>query len=347
VRRAGEGPARLRAALVVAAVIVGVALLGRGLDGGSAEAVVLDVPPAGQTLSAELPDGTPVFVSHEPDGDVHVVEAVNPHRSHGLQTLVGWCPEAGGFEDAVDGSRFDASGRWLFGPAQRGLATFDGTAGTGAVLVGARRAGRPRSTVADPAVRQWCSPGNGLDARAMVTHAADATADLLGVPGQAMLWCDGVRDTDPPRCAETVAVLAGAEAEGPLPWGWKGPVRRDAADPGSVQLLPGGKEEVPAVGTLTRVFGEVRRLSTVAGTLRLVVNRKIVFSDFFTVARPLELGEPVPRLWKLGDHDGPILLTYVLTGSSETEARALVGELIDMVVANGRTILDATPVPRS
>jgi hypothetical protein len=350
----------VRAALAAAVVLAGIGVLGRGLSGGGPQAAVLDLPPPGQVSPAELPDGTPVFVVHTRAGDAHVIEAVNPHPFWGMTTLVGWCRPAGAFEQPLDGSRFDAAGRWLFGPAPRDLATYDIARNAEVVQVGERRVPDGRSPAGDPAVRQWCDRSvTTLDlageplapqplAGELVAHPADGTAELLGVPGQQLRWCDGIQATDPPRCAATVAVLPTAAMEGDLPWSWEGPVRGTRADPAGVQLLPGGREEYPARGTLTRVFGRVRRLSTVADTLRITVNRKVVFGDFFTAARPLELGEPVPRLWKIEDQDGPVLSTFTLPeGTEEEQARRYVGELVDMVVAVNSRVVSIDFLPRA
>lgn len=356
---AGTGPARLRAALLAAVVIAAIALLGRGVGGSDAQTIVLEVPPAGQAAPALLPDGTPLFITHETDGDVHVVEAINPHRFWGLTTLVGWCPPAGAFEDALDGSRFDAAGNYLYGPAPHGLATYDATRNADVVLVGERRAGAPRAVVGDPAVRQWCELGVSFNidgfrtfdhgATKLVAHAPHTIAELLSTPGEPVQWCDGIQATDPPRCAQQLATIPGTVREDEdFSWSWQGPVRGDPAQPASLQLLAGGREEYPARGTLTRVFGRVQRLRTVADTLRLVVNRKIVFGDFFTSARPLELGEPIPRLWKMGDTDGPVLSTFTLPGGvDQDDAQAYVGELVDMVVDGNSRILSIEPVPRT
>ena len=353
----GRAPARMRVLLAAAIVILVIAVLGRGVGDRGEGAVVLDVPPAGQAAPAELPDGTPVFVSHAPDGGVHVVEAINPHRYWGLTNLVGWCAPAGGFEAGLDGSRFDAAGRWLFGPAPHDLPTYTATRNGDVVLVGERKEPATRSPARDPAVRQWCVDSSGaIDAGVwtfgrqitpLVVHSADATAELLGLPGEPVQWCDGIVASDPPRCAQTLATIPWARFEGDFAWSWEGPVRGSSRAPRSLQLLAAGQEEYPARGTLARVFGRVHRLRTVAGTLRLVMNRKIIFGDFFTTARPLELGEPVPRLWKMGDRDGPVQATYALPeGFDESEAREFVGKLVDMVVADDSRILRIEPVPR-
>lgn len=346
----------LRVVLGAAAGVALIGLLGRGVGGDGGDATVLEVPPAGEAAPAELPDGTPVFVSHTADGDVHVVEAINPHAFWGVTTLVGWCPPAGAFEQSLDGSRFDAAGRYLYGPAPRDLATYATTRNGDVVLVGDRREPAGRSPTGDPAVRQWCggavaalgTGGVALDSLAheLVTHTPHRTAELLAVPGQPIRWCEGIVAADPPRCARTLAILHTTDLpEGDLPWSWEGPVRGDPADPGTLRLLSGGREEYPARGTLTRVFGRALRLRTVADTLRLVVNRKVVFGDFFTTARPLELGEPLPRPWKIEDQDGPVQSTFTLTGATEEEANAYVGELVDMVVAGNSRILSISIVP--
>ena len=343
--------------LGVAAGIALIGLLGRGVRSDGGEPVVLEVPPVGQATPADLPDGTPVFVSHTTGGEVHVVEALNPHPFWGLRTVVGWCPPAGAFEQSLDGSRFDAAGRYLYGPAPRDLATYTTTRNGNVVLVGERREPAGRSRTGDPAVRQWCGGevatlGTRADALSfdslaheLVTHAPERTAQLLAIPGGPIRWCDGIVAADPPRCARTVVTLHVPDmGEGALPWSWEGPVRGSPDDPRSLRLLSGGREEYPALGTLTRVFGRALRLRTVAGTLRLVVDRKVVFGDFFTTARPLELGEPLPRPWRIEDQDGPVRSTFTLVGATEEEAHAYVGELVDMVVAGNSRVLSIDAV---
>lgn len=85
---------------------------------------VLPVPAAGEALAAYLEDGRPVFVSHPEQGEVVVLDALDPHGPWGWQKLVAYCPSSGWFEEPHHGARFNGWGEWTDGPAPAGLAPY-------------------------------------------------------------------------------------------------------------------------------------------------------------------------------------------------------------------------------
>jgi hypothetical protein len=87
------------------------------VDEPVAEDGVLPVPPVGEAIPAYLEDGTPVFVSHPADGEVHVLGARNPHEYGHRGKLVAWCPSSGWFEDLYHAAMFNAWGDYAGGPA--------------------------------------------------------------------------------------------------------------------------------------------------------------------------------------------------------------------------------------
>lgn len=96
----------------------------RTTPGTLAGSNVLDVPPRGEADAAFLADGRPVFVVHNSDGSITVVDGFSPHRAWGIRQLVVWCP-TNYFASWPDGSYFDRYGTWRGGrPAQPGLASF-------------------------------------------------------------------------------------------------------------------------------------------------------------------------------------------------------------------------------
>jgi hypothetical protein len=82
---------------------------------------VLPVPPVGGAIPAYLEDGTPVFVSHPEDGEVYVLVAFDGHTPGGVQEMVHWCPSSQQFSEARHGTRFNAFGDYVGGPAPRPL----------------------------------------------------------------------------------------------------------------------------------------------------------------------------------------------------------------------------------
>jgi hypothetical protein len=85
---------------------------------------------------------------------------------------VGWCPTSGRFGANATGSRYDAAGRLVSGPAPRGLDRFHVTTADGEVAVDftSLRTGMPRDLVDDPI------PARGEPCESM---PFDREADLL------------------------------------------------------------------------------------------------------------------------------------------------------------------------
>ena len=72
-----------------------------------------------------LPDGHPIFIAHDEDGSLSVVDAFSSHRAWGFEELVAWCPSTRQFVEWAHEAHFDEYARWhSAGPAPSGLATF-------------------------------------------------------------------------------------------------------------------------------------------------------------------------------------------------------------------------------
>lgn len=91
-----------------------------------------DVPVG--TTQAAFVEEHPVFVVHDDNGDVRVLDAVSPHRSDDFTKVLAWCETSGGFEDLWHGSRFDRNGDWFGGPAPTGMAEY-ATSRQGDILI--------------------------------------------------------------------------------------------------------------------------------------------------------------------------------------------------------------------
>jgi hypothetical protein len=80
---------------------------------------MFEVPPRGEVRAAHLPDLTPIFLVHDADGDVRVLEATSPANP---TSLVSWCVGNDVFLDAR-GIRYEADGRPVVA-AREGLRRF-------------------------------------------------------------------------------------------------------------------------------------------------------------------------------------------------------------------------------
>ncbi|MBT8192120.1 MAG: hypothetical protein KJP22_01865 [Acidimicrobiia bacterium] len=109
----------IAAMVVVAAVVIdatsNASQTSRGLP------VVLSVPNLGETAAAVLSDGHPVFVVHDLDGSVEVIEAVSTHLP---DDPMGWCPTARTIDDVAHGARWDPQGRYESGPGATDLGRY-------------------------------------------------------------------------------------------------------------------------------------------------------------------------------------------------------------------------------
>ena len=150
----------MRVAIVVLAVGAVVAV---------AAAVVLDdpapvglgelaMPPIGSTESAFLHDGHPVFVAHDVDGTISVIDAISVHIA---EDQMGWCPTSRTIDDIFHGSRWDAQGRYISGPGPSDLGLYEyDLSSDGESLVVVRHLGTsPRTQSPTGAVGPFCVDG--------------------------------------------------------------------------------------------------------------------------------------------------------------------------------------------
>lgn len=82
----------------------------------------LAIPAPGDTVAATLADGDPVFVTHSPDGEIAVVEAISTHIA---SDPMAWCPSSRTIDGVDHGARWDPSGRYLAGPGRTDLGTYE------------------------------------------------------------------------------------------------------------------------------------------------------------------------------------------------------------------------------
>lgn len=80
--------------------------------------------PAPGEVAAVFVEGDPVFVVHDDDGAVRVLDAVDAHLPDDPKVLV-YCADAGTFEDLRHGSRYTRRGGWIGGPAPTGMAAYE------------------------------------------------------------------------------------------------------------------------------------------------------------------------------------------------------------------------------
>lgn len=134
---AGQSRSRVVAVLLVAAVMLTVVVLvwQRGSAGPGADIGVLALPAAGEVEPAFVGDD-PVYVVRDPDGEVHVLDAVSPHAPRGMHKVVAWCRSSHLFEDLWHGSKFQADGTWVGGPAPTGLTAYRTTVLGDTIVVG-------------------------------------------------------------------------------------------------------------------------------------------------------------------------------------------------------------------
>lgn len=112
---------------------------------------VLPIPAIGATEPGELHDGHPVFVAHDVDGTLTVVDAVSTHLP---DDPMAWCEESRTIDDMAHSARWDAQGRYVAGPAQTDLGTYeyavDERSHKIVVLMFVAPSGRTQSPVATP-----------------------------------------------------------------------------------------------------------------------------------------------------------------------------------------------------
>jgi hypothetical protein len=144
----GQTLARQRSAarLAIPAVVVLIAAaafltIARPDDDGAVAS--FDLPPIGTAVGDYLADGTPVWIVHDEDGQMHVLGAENPASASvdpepGMPInhtwAAGWCPTSQRFE-SLWGSMWDTDGAVLGGPAPLGLPRYPFTLADGVVTV--------------------------------------------------------------------------------------------------------------------------------------------------------------------------------------------------------------------
>lgn len=211
-RNADRLPLVAAALLVSAVFFVGVALLSAPLSGG--------VPVRSGTpgsVRAEWVASRPVWVVTDSNGSTRVVSALNPHGWFGLDELVGWCEPQGLFIGHYDGSRFDAQGNYVFGPAPHDLDGYrqsrgeDGTVRVGGLVPAAQRsvsAWRPRSAEtmcsvdivpAPPPAQSNSEPSAVYHSKFAPGHRIVDGAMIVSQGGG--LFCEEVAHAGAPRCA--------------------------------------------------------------------------------------------------------------------------------------------------
>ncbi len=82
------------------------------------------IPAVGETVPARLYDGHLVFVTHDLDGTITVVEAVSTHLP---DDPMGWCEKDRTIDDIAHSARWDVQGRYVGGPAATDLGTYQHT----------------------------------------------------------------------------------------------------------------------------------------------------------------------------------------------------------------------------
>lgn len=215
---------------------------------------VLPVPSVGEAIAAYLEDGTPVFVSHPEEGDVRVVGALNPHVHAWDGKLVAYCPSSGWFEDLRHGSRFNAWGDWMGGPAPSALPDHEADVsvdGQTVRVTGESVHTRPRDdTRAEQPQRgpNCVDPGPAAGATPPATPVAHEVPSVVppldgtDIPSDRWVWAEvrlGGGVGDPRACDRDGRCPADAPRLVTVP-GWEHPVPGGGRHVGLVRRTPEG-----------------------------------------------------------------------------------------------------------
>jgi hypothetical protein len=188
----------------------------RPLDGAQGGLGLVDVPPVGQVSAANLADGHPVFVVHQIDGTVEVIDAFSTHDPYGLSKLVAWCPSSRTFDDVFHGSRWDESGTYMLGPAPSGLATYQSTIQPdGRVLVGSQVPSAPRPSPGNRVntVGAFCRTSDELTYPSIPGNVSDSPADVVASAPEGWVAVRGSLIRGGPTGAELCSRLARGSRE--------------------------------------------------------------------------------------------------------------------------------------
>jgi hypothetical protein len=176
---------------------------------------VLEVPPVGGVVAANLPDGRPVFVVHHEDGTVSVVDAFSTHVTYGIGKLVGWCSSSRTFEDPFHGSKWDEFGDYALGPAPTGLVTYQFSVVPGdqdQVQVDGAIPSHPRGFLTEPfqPVGPFCQSTSQMMLPDVLREASSSPADVVAAAPAGWLGVRGILLATAGRPARLCAAVADA-----------------------------------------------------------------------------------------------------------------------------------------
>lgn len=174
---------------------------------------VLEVPPVGGVVAANLPDGRPVFVVHHEDGTVSVVDAFSTHVAYGIGKLVGWCSSSRTFEDPFHGSKWDEFGDYALGPAPTGLVTYQFSVVPGdqnQVQVDGAIPSHPRGFLTQPfqPAGPFCQSTSQMVLPDVLREATSSPADVVAAGPAGWIGVGGVLLATAGRPARLCAAVA-------------------------------------------------------------------------------------------------------------------------------------------
>lgn len=148
----------LASGVVVAAVVVSAV----DNDDSAIGLGVFPVPTVGSTDMGNLHDGRQVFVTHDLDGTVSVLDGVSTHVA---TNPMGWCATSRTIDDIYRGARWDAQGRYVSGPASTDLGSYEYVIDQRSqdivvliIVVPQKRTSSPLDTIT-----HWCAEHGGYE----------------------------------------------------------------------------------------------------------------------------------------------------------------------------------------